>query len=124
MPPRWTGIAFATAVAVAMTVAAQAASARPKAFDLVCGDTRYKIDLGKKQWCQGECDTPQRLHGIRRDTVTLANVDHVNLTYDRRRRTMTNSFDLAGTEGREVTPCEVFKFSGFPTAGRRVHPTP
>jgi hypothetical protein len=100
------------------------ASALPQTFDLQCGETRYRIDVRKKQWCEGACEERRWLFGATRETVILTLYDHFSLTYDIRSRTMADGTDLLGTRTRDVTQCRMLKFSGFPleSPGAQLHP--
>jgi hypothetical protein len=96
---------------IALAVAAVAGSAAAEAFDLHCGDTRYRIDLAAKTWCSDECDHVSGLMLGRRGYVFLISMADFALYYDNRSRRM-----IWG--GEKPRRCRKAKFSGFPPASR------
>lgn len=90
-------------------------SASGRAFDLQCEETRYRIDLGAKRWCEDDCATVSGLSYRGGDRAALTAMAHFSLVYDLRRKVMTYWSGGPGDEGEiSRARCRVLRFSGFP----------
>lgn len=99
---------------------AGAAKAKPQAFDLQCEETRYRIDLTNRLWCEAECEEMRRLAYRGGATALLTWDHHFSLEYNLRRRVITFASATPGEAGEMFRRrCRQLAFSGFPAAAQR-----
>lgn len=112
----WRAALYAAWLGMAITGFGASASAR--AFDLQCDDTRYRIDLKRKAWCQDDCTNIWGLSHRRGHELVLSRLSHFLLTYDMQAKVVTLSVGGSGAEPETYRDrCRVLRFSGFPPGG-------
>lgn len=125
-------IAFALSAALALQA--------PEQFDLVCSgtitrgqgrgqafETRIRLDLGAKRWCDGDCERVRDIHEVTAAVITLdrvepaaqglritswTTIDRTTGAYDR----FSSVIGAATDVSQRVGQCEPAAFSGMPAA--------
>lgn len=139
------GFIFGPILAILLVPDGPAIAASADRFDLVCAgeikvamfakwrpeDTRYRIDLAAKRWCQGECNGTNDINSVTDTKIVLIATDdddddgpYNSLWIDRvsgalsgLSTTPTVGFAVGGYEQLRGQ-CTVAAFSGFPEVKR------